>query len=240
MCSIKPINFDWLPINTKVDLEKSIEEYEIIEYDPIDYDTESKEIIISFLSGEKIVIIHKCKDLFIIKKWLNDCINYYNINDDRYEDIYNIELVINSDTKPTKNTFGISLDHIDKITCIIKIKEEVYIPANCTSSHHNDNFPIRKTNITKMGRSCMFGCGILIPNGVRIRHLPENIPYEYIDYFTDIDWYVFKERIKSELKIYDKYMERLNLLSIEDKANSDDYLSFDFCDVDRLERLERL
>jgi hypothetical protein len=113
---------EWLPReNIKIDFDKSIKYRKIVEYVPILNDIEAKEINITFLSGEEIVIIHKCKYLIMIKLFLNSFVNNNFFHNYYYGD-YIIELVINSDIKPTINTTGITLESISKITCIIKMK----------------------------------------------------------------------------------------------------------------------
>ena len=195
------IDLSWIPENPefKIDFIKSVEQEEIIEYIPDPNDSLSKlnEITIQFISGNKMVLVldQTCK-LFLVKKWLNSYVVYYN---DYY---YTIDFVINSNC--VKNTIGMTLENISEITCIIRDRSvDIKIPAVCTNAdhHHHDNQYL----IDCMGGLCDQNCGLLIPKGLNVYHLPENIPVEYVDSYTDLEWVNFKEIVNSELDNYDKY-----------------------------------
>jgi hypothetical protein len=196
------IDLSWIPENPefKIDFIKSVEQEEIIEYiqDPNDVPTKLNEVTIQFISGKKMVLVldQTCK-LFSVKKWLNSYVVYYN---DYY---YTIDFVINSIC--VKNTIGMTLENISEITCIIRDRYvDIIIPAVCTNAdhhHHHDN----QYSIDCMGGLCDQNCGLLIPKGLNVYHLPENIPVEYADIYTDLEWVNFKEIVNSELDNYDRY-----------------------------------
>ena len=153
--------------------------------------TEMHELTIRFLSGGEIVLVHKCKYLLKIKQWLNSYVN----NNKKFNYCI-IEFVLNSNIEPTKDTIGITLDEITEITCIIKKRlRNIMIRAHCTNYWCLDNLDNSiMCNVNYMGKCCGNNCGLIIPKGLHIYHLPKNIPEEYIDCYTDIDWVKFKKK----------------------------------------------
>lgn len=220
------INLSWIPDNSdmKVDLAKSIssDKKKIIEYT----DNESKipnEIVIRFISGKKLVIVYDLQKLIDIKLWLNSLINYYNGDNNDYI----IDFII--DSQVISNTIGISIDEISflgEINCIIKeTNYNIMIFAECTCSHHRQEL-CQTWNIDYMGYECGYNCGLLIPEGLNIFSLPDNIPEKYNNIYTDIDWINFTKRISIELENWNKYKGTWNYgdeIDLKSSSSYDDY-----------------
>jgi hypothetical protein len=203
----------WIP-EYIVDYSKSTEKFISIDdshWIPIKFIPDINElnynfVTIRFISGLVLVIqIDYNEKLINLKKWIIDCLEYYN------DDIYDLVFII--DTEPITNTIGITLNNINDITCcILQKNENIMISADCTASWHISNLS-QSWNTLCMGDGCCKGCGLLIPRGLNIKNLPENIPEEYINKFNDIDWIIFKKKIANALDKYSKYSN----MSYEDK-----------------------
>ena len=206
------MDFSWIP-KSLIDLRQSILYNNIVKYSSkssskLETD-ETRKITITFLSGEQLKIIYQTEEsytLFDIKNWLNSLVNYY--NGDGFREYYIIDFVINYDM--ISNTIGISLEKISEINCIIRKKENnvmTYIECTCTNvCHIFDQW--ETCNIADIGKSCSLECGLLIPRGLNVFSLSDNIPKDYIIYYTDIEWFNFKKTIKIELENWNKYKNK--------------------------------
>lgn len=118
---------------------------------------------------------------------------------------------------------------IPEINCIIKEKENVMIciECMCTNTCHIFN-QWEICNIEDLGKSCSLECGLLIPRGLNVFSLSDNIPKDYIDYFTDIEWFNFKKTIKIELENCNKYK---NKWTFEDEKKARARFNFLFKDA---------
>jgi hypothetical protein len=187
--------------------------------DTSDTSNTPRKIIINFISGQELIIIHHNELLIELKEWL--IFHIFGENDCMCEE-YVIEFVINDQV--IHNTIGITLDNINKITCIIKKThiEHRMIGAECTNECHRFKNS-QLYNIDQMGNICDNGCGILMPEGLNPFDLPENIPSEYKNVYTDIDWIKFKKTIKTVLENYKKYHGKWDRQDDEDHGFNDYY-----------------
>jgi hypothetical protein len=96
------------------------------------------------------------------------------------------------------------------------------ICARCTSCRHLNYNPTQSWNTTCLGQICDYGCGLLIHKGLDVFNLPNNIPEEYKEYFYDIDWFIFIQKIEYYIDMYN-YYKSLPFSDIENLRNSIDY-----------------
>ena len=97
----------------------------------------------------------------------------------------------------------------------------IYVECTC-SWHHQRHCEL--WNIESMCCVCEKGCGLIVPAGLDICNLTEDIPELYIDSFTDLSWFKFKKTIKLELENWNKYKNKWTRIDDQRYGTDEDEL----------------
>jgi len=188
-------------------------------------------LIINFINGKYIKFtINTNEKLINIKIWLLNMIEYYSYKNERNEYFYPIFL----HKDKILNNISLTVSDINnEISCIIITKYHSMHCLKCTNSSHMHNLNLSiEFSSSCLGEECLYYTdedddvsGILLPRNINIYEFPDEIPDQYIDEYTDIQWYELKIKIdnivKHRIELEKKESFSKIMYKIQDKE--DDY-----------------